>query len=347
MSEAVVTAREGNLHFEARTIPLPTSISPAARQALINAYTMPAVDYPASDADRGQWYRIIGAMNSAFEPSAEHILQSVPARVEVRVMGGVTVYVGIPNDLPTGRESHALMTFHGGAFICFGGKCAMALAAQTAVDSNCTTFAVDYRMPPDHPYPAALEDGFAVYRQLIEEIEPAKIAVSGCSAGGNLAAALTLKLRDEGYPLPAAVVLTSPALDLTESGDSYNTNLYIDGVLKRPMPEVFGLYANGVDLTHPYLSPMFADYRPGFPPTFLQAGTRDLLLSSAVRTHRAMRAAGVDAELHIWEGMPHPGFGNAPEDKEIQQEINRFLEKYWQQDADARGTQRMPFTRSR
>jgi acetyl esterase/lipase len=135
-----------------------------------------------------------------------------------------------------------------------------------------------------------------------------------------------LRARGEGLPMPAALALITPEVDLTESGDTFHTNLGIDNVLGRLM-EVNLLYANGHDLTHPYLSPLFGDVSH-FPPTFLQAGTRDLFLSNTVRMHRKLRNAGVDAELHVFEAMPHGGFGGAPEDRELAAELRRFLDKH-------------------
>jgi acetyl esterase/lipase len=182
-------------------------------------------------------------------------------------------------------------------------------------------------MPPLHPYPAALDDAVAVYRALLDERAPGDIIVGGGSAGGNLAAALLVRAKDEGLALPAALVLLTPEVDLTESGDSFQTNLGIDNVLGL-LREVNLLYANGHDLAHPYLSPLFADVS-GFPPTYLQAGTRDLFLSNTVRMHRKLRSAGVDAELHVFEAMPHGGFGGtAPEDFEARAELRRFLDRH-------------------
>ena len=165
------------------------------------------------------------------------------------------------------------------------------------------------------------------YQALLEEAPADRIVVAGGSAGGNLAAALVVRARDEGLPLPAAVVLATPEIDLTESGDSFSTNLGIDSILGRLMP-VNELYAAGHDLAHPYLSPLFADLT-GFPPTILTTGTRDLFLSNTVRMHRALRRAGVEAELHVLEAAPHGGFlGMAPEDAEIAAEVRRFID-HW------------------
>jgi len=114
-----------------------------------------------------------------------------------------------------------------------------------------------------------------------------------------------LRARDEGLPVPAAVVLLTPAVDLTESGDSHQTNLGLDPLLPGSGRPAFLLYAAGQDLTHPYLSPLNGDFTKGFPPAILTTGTRDMLLSDTVRMHRALRTAGIPAELHVTEAAGH------------------------------------------
>jgi len=198
------------------------------------------------------------------------------------------------------------------------------MATLATASSGLHTWSVDYRMPPDHPYPAALDDCLTVYKALLEQRRPDQIVVGGGSAGGNLAAALMLRARDESLPMPACLVLITPEVDLTESGDTFSTNLGIDTVLTQRLTGSINLYANGADLTDPYLSPLFGDLS-AFPPTFLQSGTRDLFLSNTVRMHRALRDVGVGAELHVWEAMPHGGFMGAPEDAQIAAELRRFL----------------------
>ena len=118
-------------------------------------------------------------------------------------------------------------------------------------------------------------------------------------------------------------------MDLTESGDTFNTLLGIDNVLINSLAPFNELYARDHELTHPYVSPLFGDFTKGFPPTFLQSGTRDLLLSNTVRLHRALRSARIPAELHVFEAMPHAGFLGAPEDEELDEEIRRFLREIW------------------
>jgi acetyl esterase/lipase len=229
--------------------------------------------------------------------------------------------------VPNGADTPIFLDIHGGGLVMGGGEACVAMTVPSAMNRYMITWAVDYRMPPLHPYPAALDDCLAVYRKALEERDTRDIFVGGASAGGNLAPALLLRARDEGLAMPAALVLLTPEVDLTESGDTFRTLLGIDSVLGSLMSTNL-LYADGHDLADPYLSPLFGDLS-GFPPTYLQSGTRDLFLSNTVRMHRRLRAAGVDAELHIGEAMPHGGFsGDTPEDLELVAELARFLDKH-------------------
>ena len=142
--------------------------------------------------------------------------------------------------------------------------------------------------------------------------------------------ARVLRARDEGLPLPAAVVLMTPGSDLTEAGDSHQTNLGLDPLIPGSARQSFLLYAGGRDLSHPDLSPLNGDFAPGFPPAILTTGTRDMLLSDTVLLHRALRRAGIPAELHVTEAGGHGGFmGRAPEDQEILAEVRRFADAHW------------------
>jgi monoterpene epsilon-lactone hydrolase len=138
-----------------------------------------------------------------------------------------------------------------------------------------------------------------------------------------------LRARDEGLPLPAAVVFNTGAFDLTGSSDSWQTNEGLDNLLSNSGTACPELYAGGHDRRDPYISPLFGDLT-GFPPTILLTGTRDMLLSDNVRMHRALRAAGVDARLHVWEAAGHGGFlGMAPEDADRFAELRGFAEEHW------------------
>jgi epsilon-lactone hydrolase len=143
--------------------------------------------------------------------------------------------------------------------------------------------------------------------------------------GANLAAALVLRAKDEGLPPPAALVLLTPAVDLTRAGDTYETNDGVDTILTARGGGA-DIYSHGHDQTDPYLSPLFGDLR-GFPPTLIASGTRDRLLSDAVRMHRKLRVVGVTADLHVLEAAPHGFFlGGTPEDDDLDREVRQFVE---------------------
>src|SRR5580698_5490583 len=308
----------------AREIPLPAALSDAAREVLTGGRpgdgVMPALD------DHEAWRKLIAQRNAASAAGNASLLPRLKSDVEATEMGGVPVYVGRPRGERLIDDRHIVFDIHGGALLFGGGEASVRFeAAAISLRTGRVTYALDYRVPPDGPYPAALDDCVAVYRALLAEHKAQDIVVSGTSAGGNLAAALLLRARDEGLPMPAGAILLTPELDLTESGDSFHTLMGLDTVLRSRLTEMNLYYAGGADLTHPYLSPLLGDVS-GFPPTFLQAGGRDIFLSNAILMHRKLRRAGVRAELHVWEGMPHGGFnGFTPEDREVTAEMQAFI----------------------
>jgi acetyl esterase/lipase len=297
----------------------PRSISSEA-QELLAAPPFPTPLYPSTD-DPAAWRRHVAEQDMALRSffAGLDAIEGVAAHRDS--IAGVPIYGATPDGAD---PAHILYDIHGGALLYMGGSMVAGSATLAAVRTGFAVLSPDYRMPPDAPYPAGLDDCVAVYAALIERFGATNIVVSGSSAGGNLAAATILRARDEGLPLPAGVALLTPEVDLTESGDSFRTLLGLDrlGLL---MPLNL-LYAAGTRLDHPYLSPLFGDFTKGFPRTFLQAGTRDMFLSNTVRMHRALRNAGIEAELHVWEAMPHGGFGGAPEDEELAAEFRRFVQ---------------------
>ncbi len=311
----------------ARDIAPPATISEAARAALSASAAMP--DLPRLDpSDLAGWRAAIAGSDAMWAETAKMLLEGCTARIEERAIAGVPCFVSTPAG--AAPDATVYLYIHGGAFVFGGGAFARASGALSAERLGVFTVSPDYRMPPDHPYPAAPQDCLAVYKALLADHDPARIVIGGSSAGGNLAAAVTLLIRDQGLPLPAAVILLTPEVDLTEAGDTFQTNIALDVVLKKGLPECNALYADGHDLTDPYLSPLFADFTKGYPPTLVQSGTRDLFLSNSVMIHRKLREAGIDAELHVWEAMPHAGFGlgPAPENAEIDREVGRFIAKH-------------------
>jgi acetyl esterase/lipase len=289
---------------------------------------MEPIALPALD-DREAWREVIRAHDAAIES----VMSERAARAEVETieldLGGLRVYDIRPTSVDADDE-RVYLDIHGGAFIYGAGQSCWAMSVGTATRNAARVWSVDYRMPPDHPFPAGLDDCLVAYRALLEGRNAEQIIVGGASAGGNLAAALVLRARDEGLEMPAAVVLLTPGVDLTCSGDSMQTNLGLDPMLRGGEERAFELYAGGRDPRDPYLSPLFGDFSKGFPPTILTTGTRDLLLSDTVRMHRALRSAGVAAELHVTEAAGHGGFfGMAPEDQAITTELRRFVDRCW------------------
>jgi monoterpene epsilon-lactone hydrolase len=321
MSDQSESDNNGTYTVPARDLPVPEYLSPIACAYLA---PLPAWgDYPALE-DKAGWAAYVAAVDAAVLSRFPDWSEASPAQAVERDAGGARVFDIVPPGLEPDDRS-VIFEMHGGALILCGGEMCRVMGIGTAMRLGRRVWSVDYRMPPEHPYPAALDDCIAAYRALLTERKPSEIIVSGGSAGGNLAAALMLRARDEGLPMPAGLILGTPEIDLTESGDSFHTNMGVDPGLKSLMP-VNLLYANGADLKHPYLSPLFGDLKD-FPPTILTTGTRDLYLSNTVRMHRALRAAGVTAELHLTEAGPHTGFPGSPEGEEMDKEVRGFIAK--------------------
>lgn len=323
-----MTEKTRGVAIESRLIPFPASISAEARSAMerlvddagvpVNSrYAMPAPD------DHSGWTALKVAADAQYAAAVRGLAGSPRAKAETIHIDDTRIHVASPErGDPRGS---AFLDFHGGALVFGGGEACLAGARMHADRHGIACYGVDYRMPPEHPYPAALDDAIAAYRHALERHAPDRIVVGGRSAGGNIAAAMLLRARDEGLPMPAGLVLLSPQVDLTESGDSFVTNRLIDVVLPASLMSNNLLYAAGADPAHPLLSPLFGDLT-GFPPTLLQTGTRDLFLSNTVRMHRALRRVGIPADLIVFEGMPHGGFmGGTPEDAELAEEVCRFV----------------------
>jgi acetyl esterase/lipase len=315
------------LHLPARDIPVPTSVS-AEAQAVIAMPAMEQQPFPPVD-DVHAWRATIAAHDDAIAGLMAERAASAPVSSRELDVDGVRVYEILPDDVADG-DTRVYLEIHGGAFVFGGGALCRDMSVNAALRVGARVWAVDYRMPPDFPAPAALDDCLTVYQALLGSHRAADVIVGGASAGGNLAAALVLRARDEGLPMPAAAVLMTPGVDLTESGDSLHTNLGLDPLIPGGSASAFELYAGHQDRRDPSLSPLFGDFTPGFPPTILTTGTRDMLLSDTVRMHRALRVAGISADLHVTEAAGHGGFfGLAREDHELEHEIRKFVDRHW------------------
>jgi acetyl esterase/lipase len=323
------------LRIPERAIPTPRSISPEAQAVLGRAAETP-FDWPPYPElkDVAAWSQYAEAANS----NMRAMIQASPepgddSDCEVLRIGSASCFRFDSAAHSAGRPANVMFELHGGALIGGGGDLCRIMAGRLAARTGASVYAPDYRMPPLHPFPVPLDDCLAAYRQVLTRHAPESIVVHGSSAGGNLAAALVLRLKAKGLPLPAGLVLETPELDLTESGDSFQTNRILDVVLQQGLMPANRLYANGHALNDPFLSPLFGEFTGGWPPTLLTAGTRDLFLSNAVRMLHRLRDAGAAAELLVYEAMPHGGFFGTPEDRLVQKDIIGFARQCWMRQA--------------
>lgn len=232
----------------------------------------------------------------------------------------------VPSD--AGRiGERAMLYLHGGGYI--GGAVAQYrwLIGSLARCSQTCAFALEYRLAPEHPFPAALDDAIEAYLWLLARgADPTRTFVGGDSAGGGLTLSLLLALRDRGIPLPAGAFLLSPWVDLASTGDSIRSNARSDDVLVYGEDRAIApLYAGALALDDPRVSGLYADLR-GLPPLLVQASASEMLRDDAVRLVERARAAGVDATLRLWDGVPHvwQTFTNLPESREALAELATF-----------------------
>jgi epsilon-lactone hydrolase len=237
--------------------------------------------------------------------TAERLVPDPPAGTTTRSVnaGGVQAHL---ITTPASEPHRHVLFLHGGGFIIGSPSLYRHVTWRIAETTGARVLAVDYRLAPEHPFPAALEDAVTAYRWLLANgADPRRIAVMGDSAGGGLVFSLMLRLRDEGARLPGAAVALSPWTDLALTGASLRLNAAADPMLNAEDPPQFVAdYLGGVDPRTPYVSPLYGD-PAGLPPTIIQVGSDEVLLDDAVRMADRMRAAGCQVELEIWPRMPH------------------------------------------
>lgn len=204
------------------------------------------------------------------------------------------------------RKDRVILYCHGGGYSTGSAVYARTITSRLAEGTSMDVFCFNYRLAPEHPWPAALEDGLKAWDRLMFLGYGAKnVIVAGDSAGGNLALCLTLKLKEEGRILPGGLVLLSPWTDLTASGKSYQSREAVDPILNREYLErMTDNYAAGQDLKNPYISPLFGD-PAGFPPVYIQVGDNEMLLSDSTSLYKKLRKAGVSAGIDVYKGMWH------------------------------------------
>lgn len=227
-----------------------------------------------------------------------------PARTTTVVVdaGGVEAYwISTPASLP----NRYLLYLHGGAYVAGSPTLYRHFTWRIAETTRSTLLAIEYRLAPEHPFPAALMDAVAAYRWLLAQVADPRVAFIGDSAGGGLALATLMKLRDQGLPLPAAAVAMSPWTDLALTGASLRLNAKADCMVNsEEMQSIADMYLAGADARNPYASPLYGN-PAGLPPILIQVSSEEVLLDDSARMAERLRNAGGKVELEIWPRMPH------------------------------------------
>lgn len=245
----------------------------------------------------------VGKTRRLWDLGARFLIPAFGVKRTIESVGGVESEWHTPKGAADGK---VLLYLHGGAFVMGNYRTHRQLAGHLARAGRIKTLVPDFRLAPEHKFPASIDDCIDVFRALVADgYAPGNIIVAGDSAGGGIAVGTMLKLRDLGEPLPGGAILLSPFLDFTVSGESIVSRADVDPWFRpENIPVVANYYCEPDQLQHPYASPIFADV-DGLPPLFIQVGDREILLSDSERLANMQRAAGGDVELEVWPDMWH------------------------------------------
>lgn len=311
----------------AQAFPTPQTVSPELQKHIA---AQPAPYWNTHPANMQEWKNWVSSLAQKAVEGLPELREQLGVTAAQGELGGVPVFTFTPKEVPEANRDRVLLNLHGGGYVLGPGESGTQEAVLMAGIGKFRVIYVDYRMAPDFPYPAAIDDAVAVYRELLKTTPAGKIGVFGTSTGGGMTLILALRAKAEGLPLPAALAAGTPWTDLSKTGDSYFTNENVDNILVSYdgwLGDAARLYAGGHDLKEPMLSPVYGDVR-GFPPTLLTSGTRDLFLSNTARMHLKLREAGVPADLIVFEGMSHAQYHMVPDAPETQfhfTELGRFF----------------------
>jgi acetyl esterase/lipase len=280
-----------------------------------------------------EWKAFIEAKDKVAAENALKLADTLSITVEKKEINGTIVRYVTPAVVADKYANSYFIHIHGGAYILNGGDASISEALFFAHRLQIPVISIDYRMPPEHPFPIGLNDAVASYKGILQKYPNHSLFMGGSSAGGNITMATTLKLIEQDVNLPEALFLGTPGAVFEKHGDSFYTNEGLDrllGTWDGLITEALKLYANGVDYNNPYLAPIHANLT-GFPPSVLVTGTRDLLLSPTVVTHGKLRDAGVVADLMVVEGKSHADYMVAaltPESIAVFKDIDMFFTQF-------------------
>jgi acetyl esterase/lipase len=329
-----ITLPDGTSAGEApvRNLPVPKTVSPEMGRLIGLPGPGSLATIPATDKD---WKVFRAGTQAPAEKLVDTLIEKYQVSIRPKIIGGVNCFVVTPKSLRPGGDHKILLGLHGGGFVGGQGRAGLLEAVEMAGLTGYKVIAVDYRMPPDFPFPAGLEDSLAVWRGLLTNHSSGQIGVFGSSAGGGLTLSFVQRLIQEKQPLPAAIMAGSPWSDLTKTGDSYYVNEDVDNLLGRYdgfLEACAKVYAHGRNLKDPGLSPIYGNFK-GFPPTMLVSGTRDLFLSNTIRVEHKLLEVKAPVQLEIQEGESHTQYlfgalGDAPESLGLYADIGNFFDHY-------------------
>lgn len=338
-SSGVAKAEDGWV-VEPRTLPLPQAASKPLRDLVAGGIASREAARQSVPTTDDEWRTAIAARSAGRKVSLAQLGQQLNTTITRDTLADVPIHRVEPASVSSANSGRLFVYLHGGAYVFGGGDVAVMEGAMISALTGLPIVSVDYRMPPDHPSPAASDDVVAVYRALLKTYDPKAIAMGGTSAGGGLTLSAVQALKKADLPLPGALYLGTPWTDLSKTSDSLYTNEGIDRVLvvyDGLLEAAAKLYANGKPLKDSTISPVYGDFSD-FPPSLLVTGTRDMFLSDTVRVHRKLREADVVADLHVFEGMSHAEYARlmgSPEWEQTYAELAKFLQEHLAQASSA------------
>jgi acetyl esterase/lipase len=318
-TDTSVIDADGTAHIT-RVVPVPETLSPEAQKWVGKVVSDKAMPQTLAERRSGTdaWQARAGAEAKAM----------YPVNVSEGTIAGVPVRIVMPLRMRADKLNKVLINVHGGGFDLDSGSLTESIPIANLADMK--VISVLYRLAPEHPFPAAVDDTVAVYKDLLKSYQPANIGLYGTSAGAILTAEVAVRLKQQNLPLPAALGVFSGMGDFSRTGDS-QAMYALDGLsghLDPPKPggEHGGEYAGSTDPKDSVLSPLFADVH-GYPPTLFITSTRDLLLSGTTILQRHFYESGVEAPLVVFEGLPHAFWNNLslPESKEAFRVMAQFF----------------------
>jgi epsilon-lactone hydrolase len=310
---------QGTVHLT-RVVPSPATISPEAQKML--ARQVPDQEPPQSLAERR------ARMDASTAAARVAWTRICPVQIVEDTIAAIPVHIVTPNPFPESNRDKVFINLHGGGFNADSGSFSESI--PIASYSGIKVVSVLYRLAPEHPFPAGIDDAITVYKELLKTYKPQHIAIYGTSAGAIMTGEMAVKLKQLGLPMPAALGIFSGMGDFAHSGDTssiFSTRGF-SGHLDPASDPHDPYYIGGIDPKDPVLSPVYADLH-GMPPALFVSGTRDMLLSGTTNLQRAFLRAGVDARLVVFDAMPHAFWYNAslPESIEASHIMADFLRK--------------------